>query len=212
MAAVDVDVDAEEVCQLASEPGEVEERGVSWDIYKEVDIRAQLNASPGDRPNDPHVRDPLPIGQRPDVVPPWRDHVTESRTLDGSTSRRPLHVAQDTFRLARRFLNVGSLPLLPEASCHRIDLPRDESCGLCQWCSRPTSSAHHQSRRQSDRGGQEHIRSCGEGQVLASLYPSLNVGSFGWTLNGTPPKLTQTRRSTASLSRRRPPRSVIPSH
>lgn len=48
MAADDVNVDAEEVRQLASEPGEVEERGVSWYIYKEVDIRARVSVSSGD--------------------------------------------------------------------------------------------------------------------------------------------------------------------
>lgn len=96
MAADDVDVDAKEVGQLASEPGEVEKRGISWYIYKEVNIRARVSVSSGDRPEDTYVRDPVPIGQRLNVVLPGLDHLTESRTLDGSFSRRPLHVAQDT--------------------------------------------------------------------------------------------------------------------
>lgn len=101
MAADDVDVDAKEVGQLASEPGEVEKRGISWYIYKEVNIRARVSVSSGDRPEDTYVRDPVPIGQRLNVVLPGLDHLTESRTLDGSFSHRPLHLAQDTLRLVR---------------------------------------------------------------------------------------------------------------
>lgn len=101
MAADDVDIDAKEVGQLASKPGEVEKRGISWDIYKEVDIRARVSVSSGARPEDTHVRDPVPIGQRLNVVLPGLDHLTESRTLDGSFSHRPLHLAQETLRLVR---------------------------------------------------------------------------------------------------------------